>query len=144
VSATAFHWVDPDVGFARAAQLLRPAGWLALLTTGERYPEPLRSALRELWMRYSRQTLEWTDRPAWAVALRETTLFGEVVETSHETGVRRQAKTVAGVEYTRATFLSFGETDKAGFARDLRRLLEPSPEVDLVQETFLAMAPVRS
>ena len=95
-------------------------------------------------MRYSRQALDWTDQPSWAAALRETTLFGEVVEASHETGVRRPAGTVVGVECTRATFLSFGETDKAGFARELRRLLEPSPEVDLVQETFLAMAPVRS
>jgi SAM-dependent methyltransferase len=30
-SATAFHWVDPDVSWARAAQSLRPGGTLALL-----------------------------------------------------------------------------------------------------------------
>jgi trans-aconitate methyltransferase len=43
VSATAFHWVDPSVGPARAARLLRPGGWLALLITGERYLEPLQT-----------------------------------------------------------------------------------------------------
>ena len=43
VSATAFHWVDPDIGLAKAAWLLRPGGWLALLTSEERYPEPLRT-----------------------------------------------------------------------------------------------------
>ena len=32
VSATAFHWIDPGVGFPRAARLLRPGGVLALLT----------------------------------------------------------------------------------------------------------------
>jgi ubiquinone/menaquinone biosynthesis C-methylase UbiE len=31
-SATAFHWVDPRVGWAKAARLLRPEGTLALLT----------------------------------------------------------------------------------------------------------------
>lgn len=31
-SATAFHWVDPRVGWAKAARLLRPGGVLALLT----------------------------------------------------------------------------------------------------------------
>jgi SAM-dependent methyltransferase len=36
VSATAFHWVDSGVGLAKAARLLRPGGWLALLTTEER------------------------------------------------------------------------------------------------------------
>ena len=30
-SATAFHWVDPDVGWAKAARALRPGGMLALL-----------------------------------------------------------------------------------------------------------------
>ncbi len=50
VSGTAFHWVDPSIGLAKAARLLRPGGWLALLTTGERYPEPLRTRLRGLWI----------------------------------------------------------------------------------------------
>jgi ubiquinone/menaquinone biosynthesis C-methylase UbiE len=31
-SATAFHWVDPTVGWSKAARLLRPRGVLALLT----------------------------------------------------------------------------------------------------------------
>jgi ubiquinone/menaquinone biosynthesis C-methylase UbiE len=30
-SATAFHWIEPDVGWARAAELLAPGGMLALL-----------------------------------------------------------------------------------------------------------------
>ena len=30
-SATAFHWVDPSVGWAKAARLLRPGGMLALI-----------------------------------------------------------------------------------------------------------------
>jgi SAM-dependent methyltransferase len=32
MSATAFHWIDPSVGFTKAASLLRPHGTLALLT----------------------------------------------------------------------------------------------------------------
>ncbi len=31
-SATAFHWVDPSVGFERAASILKPSGTLALAT----------------------------------------------------------------------------------------------------------------
>jgi trans-aconitate methyltransferase len=72
VSATAFHWIDPGVGLAKAARLLRPRGWLALLTTGERYPEPLQSRLRELWVRHSRQSGEWADQPARLEALRQS------------------------------------------------------------------------
>jgi SAM-dependent methyltransferase len=31
VSASAWHWVDPSIGWRRAHDLLRPGGWLALL-----------------------------------------------------------------------------------------------------------------
>ncbi len=125
MSATAFHWIDPEVGWAQAARLLRPGGWLALLTTGERYPEPFR-----------------TDQPAWLAALRGTTLFGEVTETRHEKALRLSAQTIIGVECARATFLSYGAEDQAAFTAKLRRLLQSEQYLDLVQETYLAMAPV--
>ena len=141
VSATAFHWIDPGIGLAKAARLLRPGGWLALLTTGERYPEPLRTRLRELWMKYSRQAGTWADQPAWLTALQHTALFGGIVEARHTRALRLAAQTVLGVEQTRATFLSYAEQDQASFAAELRALLEPSSDIDLVQETFLAMAP---
>ena len=31
-SATAFHWVDPEIGYAKAARVLEPGGHLALVT----------------------------------------------------------------------------------------------------------------
>jgi ubiquinone/menaquinone biosynthesis C-methylase UbiE len=141
VSATAFHWVDPSVGLAKAARLLRSGGWLALLTTGERYPEPLQGRLRDLWISYSRQSGEWPGQPAWLTALRETGLFGATVEASHTRALRLPAQTVIGVERTRATFLNYTEQDQADFTADLQALLVPSSHIDLVQETFLAMAP---
>ncbi|MBO0789006.1 MAG: class I SAM-dependent methyltransferase, partial [Actinobacteria bacterium] len=141
VSATAFHWVDPGVGLPKAARLLRPGGWLALLTTGERYPEPLQAKLRELWIRYSRQGGRWDGQPRWLTALRQSRLFGQTLEAGHTRALRLPAETVIGLERTRATFLSFTEQDQAGFSADLTALLQPGTHIDLVQETFLAMAP---
>ena len=57
VSATAFHWVDPEVSYAKAAMLLDERGRLALLTnahsrggthTDERIAEPIRHLHRRL------------------------------------------------------------------------------------------------
>lgn len=57
VSATAFHWVDPEVSYAKAATLLDENGWLALLTnahsrggnhTDGRIAEPIRHLHRRL------------------------------------------------------------------------------------------------
>ncbi|MBO0807671.1 MAG: class I SAM-dependent methyltransferase [Actinobacteria bacterium] len=143
VSGTAFHWVDPGVGLAKAARLLRPGGWLALLTTGERYPEPLQAMLRELWIRYSRQRGKWDGQPRWLTALRQTRLFGQTIEANpnHSRALRLPVETVIGVERTRATFLSYAEQDQADFTADLAALLAPGTQIDLIQETFLAMAP---
>jgi hypothetical protein len=55
--------------------------------------------------------------------------------------LRLPAETVIGVERTRATFLSYTEQDQADFTADLNALLVPGSHIDLVQETFLAMAP---
>jgi SAM-dependent methyltransferase len=141
VSATALHWVDPSVGLAKAARLLRPGGWLALLTTGERYPEPLGSRLRDLWVRCSRQGGTWPGQPAWLTPLRETRLFGPAVEASHTRALRLPAETVIGVERTLATFLSYTEQDQAGFTADFQVLVVSGSHIDLLRETFLAMAP---
>jgi ubiquinone/menaquinone biosynthesis C-methylase UbiE len=141
VSATAFHWVDPGVGLAKAARLLRPGGWLALLTTGERYPEPLRGRLRDLWVRYSRQAGTWSDGPSWLPALRANGRFGDTVEMTHAAALSLPVEAVIGVERTRATFLSYAEQDQVDFTADLTALLEPGSYLDLVQESFLAMAP---
>jgi ubiquinone/menaquinone biosynthesis C-methylase UbiE len=140
VSATAFHWIDPDVGLAKAAQLLRPGGWLALLSTGERYPEPLQDELRKLWVRHSHRDGDWADQPAWLQALRQSPLFGATVEMSHTAPLRLPAETVIGVERTRATFLSYPEQDQADFVTELTGLLEPRAHIDLLQDSFLAMA----
>lgn len=140
VSATAFHWVDPAIGLAKAARLLRPGGWLALLSTEERYPEPLATWLRELWVSCSRRTVRSAVRPAWVTTLQESTLFGETVEVLHARALRLPVQTVLGVERTRATFLSYSQQDQADFGAELSALLEPNSHVDIVQETILSMA----
>jgi len=95
-------------------------------------------------MRYGRRIVRSADQPAWAPALRETSLFGEAVEVLHTRALRLPVQAIVGVERTRATFLSYSEQDQAGFTADLNALVEPSSHVDLVQETLLAMAPTSS
>ena len=50
-SATAFHWVDPDVGYRKCASLLRVGGWLALwwnVYGDDDRPDPFEDALRPI------------------------------------------------------------------------------------------------
>lgn len=142
VSATAFHWIDPEVGWAKSARLLQPAGWLALLVTGETYAEPLSSAVRELWVKHNPGGTEWRPTPPWSQTMRDSGLFGTVVEASHSQPLSLPATTVLGVETTRATYLSYDPPTQRSFASDLQGLLQPTPTVELMQETSLVMAGV--
>jgi SAM-dependent methyltransferase len=54
-SATAFHWVDPDVGWSKAASLLRPDGVLALLT----HVADFEPALLAAWRQVSPEARSW-------------------------------------------------------------------------------------
>lgn len=49
-SATAFHWVDPAVGWAKVARLLRPGGTFALLTHLAGNTGQVDTELREAWL----------------------------------------------------------------------------------------------
>jgi SAM-dependent methyltransferase len=49
VSATAFHWVNPDVGYRKCASVLREGGWLALwwnVYGDDDRPDPFHDALQ--------------------------------------------------------------------------------------------------
>jgi ubiquinone/menaquinone biosynthesis C-methylase UbiE len=144
VSATAFHWLDPEVRFERSARLLRPGGWLALLYTGERYDDPLGAALRDMWIARSDDGGTWARRskPSDAEVIAATGLFGPPVERTHEERTTLAADVVVGVENTRATSLSWTPGDRARFTAELQDHLGGRPDVTLTHWTSLTMAPV--
>jgi ubiquinone/menaquinone biosynthesis C-methylase UbiE len=144
ISATAFHWVDPEVKFAKAARLLKPGGWLALLSTEERYDDPLGSDLRDMRAARSEPGDAWTApaTPSAADLTGSAGWFGPPVERSHGQRIVLPAATVIGVETTRAIFLSWPEHTQQDFADDLRRHLQHGADVHLTQQTWLAMAQV--
>jgi ubiquinone/menaquinone biosynthesis C-methylase UbiE len=58
-SATAFHWVDPDVSWSKAARLLRPGGVLALLTHVGGSLLELDAQLIAAWREVMPEAAEW-------------------------------------------------------------------------------------
>jgi ubiquinone/menaquinone biosynthesis C-methylase UbiE len=142
ISGTAFHWVDPDIKFSKPARLLRPGGWLALLSTGERYDDPFGAALRDMWIALGRQGDTWASAPQ----VSETRIAGDTgffEAPVHMTDAQRivlPVETVIGVENTRATSLSWSDEVRREFTHEMRRHLGSQTEVYLTQETSLTMA----
>jgi ubiquinone/menaquinone biosynthesis C-methylase UbiE len=61
-SATAFHWVDPAVGWPKAAQLLRPGGVLALLSHVGGSLLELQDAFLAAWREVLPEAATWVQR----------------------------------------------------------------------------------
>lgn len=144
VSATAFHWIDPEVRFSKSARLLRPGGWLALLAIGERYDDPLNAALQRMWTARS-EDKAWSARrpPSDAEAIAGSGLFGQPLQRTHRQRRTVPAEAVLGVENTRATTLSWPADARAAFTAELRGHLASHAEVTLTLDTTLTMASVR-
>ena len=146
VSATAFHWIDPDVAWTKSAALLQPGGWIAILATGERYDEPLGGAFHAQWIRYSDDGGAWATarRPTLAESIAATGLFNEAVTSEHRARRTMTADTMVRLEQTRATTLSYDPDTRDRFFAELRELLGGLEHVTLTQETTLTMAQVKS
>ena len=161
VSATAFHWVDPQIGWAKCARLLRSGGWLALLSTGEKYDDPVGSKLRDLYIRNTTGSAAWALKPSQEEMERQERskdicerwsgkpcpnqgLFGPAKSASHSARRTMAAESVVPLELTRATPLGYAQSKREAFTRELREILASRLEVNLTQESTLVMAEVVS
>jgi ubiquinone/menaquinone biosynthesis C-methylase UbiE len=145
ISATAYHWIDPDVRYRKPARLLRPGGWLALLSTGERYDDPFGAALHDMWIARSDQRKAWSQQPQLTETqiISDTGLFEPTVHMTDAQRLVLPVETVIGLENTRATSLSWPDEVRREFTEEMRRHLSSQAEVHLTQETSLTMARVR-
>ena len=143
ISGAAFHWVDPEVRFGKAARLLRPGGWLAVAGYDERYDEPLGSALGGMWLARSADDGAWVTRPADAGAIAGSGLFEAPVHRAFTERLTRTSEDVIGVENTRATSLSWPDEVRQRFNAELRQRLGSQSEVGLTLEAAVTMARVR-
>lgn len=142
ISSAAFHWIDPEVAFAKSARLLRAGGWLALLGTADRYDEPVGRALDQLWIMHGDSGGAWQRRQSDSDAMAGTGLFGRPECVTDTRRAVLSAAEVTGLESTRATFLGWPHGTQRRFMADLERLLERSPAVGVIRQTSVTMAPV--
>jgi hypothetical protein len=143
ISGGAFHWIDPEVRFQKAARLLRPGGWLAVLNHSERYDEPFRSALRGMWQaRGDGDVGAWVSGWVDADVIAATGLFEEAVRSTVTWRLVRSAGAIVGVESTRAISLSWPPDVRRGFAAEMRGHLAAGG-VGLTMESWVTMARVR-
>jgi ubiquinone/menaquinone biosynthesis C-methylase UbiE len=145
ISGGAFHWVDPEVRFRKAARLLRPGGWLAVLDHSERYDEPFGPALHAMWRaRGDADVGAWSDNRVDLEVIDGTGLFEKAVREAVTWRLARAADAIVGVESTRAISLSWPPDVRAGFAEEMRGRLGGQDAVGVTIESWVTMARVAS
>jgi SAM-dependent methyltransferase len=142
IAGAAFHWIDPEVRFRKAALLLRPGGWLAVAGYEERYDDPLDAALEDMWLARSADDGAWVTRHPDGETISGTGLFGPSVHRTFSRRIARSAEDMIGVENTRATSLSWPDEVRREFNEQLRGLLGPRAEVGVTVEASVTLAPV--
>jgi SAM-dependent methyltransferase len=140
ISGAAFHWIDPEIRFGKAALLLRPGGWLALVGSQDRYDDPVGAGLDALWAARDDSDGAWLNPVPERELIAATGLFAEATGWLETQRLTLPAGTVLDAERTRATYLSLPESTRREFTGDLARLLRPHPEVSLTRRTTVTMA----
>lgn len=83
-AASAWHWIDPDVGYRKAAELLKPGGSLAIIGGGHAFPADFDPFFREIQKAYEvidgDKVVHWPlpeEVPDLRQEIEETGLFGK-------------------------------------------------------------------
>ncbi len=146
ISATAAHWIDPEVLCSRSARLLRSGGWLVMMSVGEDYDEPVGSSLRSSWVRHSPDRRAWARKPppSGAERIAASGLFEPALEKSHTRRAELSPERVMNLERTRATYLDFDPETRASFDAALGTVLSGLGAVPATIHTQVTMAKVRA
>ena len=144
ISANAFHWIDPEIRFSKSARLLRPGGWLAVLSLEQIYDEPLGGLLQQMWVARSEDGAAWLNGHGRTVAaaISVAGIFDAPVETSHSARVTLPGASMVALENTRATVLSWDDGARDAFAEELWSHVGTASEISLSQVVRLTMAQV--
>jgi len=150
-SAQAWHWVDPSVGFPKAAAALQPGGWLAVFGHVPMPPPP--EVLARLEPIYARIAPElWRPPPqAWYLpqgpvrALFDASrLFGPVRHHDYAWCERTDADSFVRQLRTRSDYNVIPEDRRNHLLGEIAAALQPLGELSLRNETHLYLAQVRT
>lgn len=135
-AASSWHWLDPQMRYAKAARVLKPAGILAIVDNGHAFPDgfdPFFTEIQKCYEAIGEPHLEWpppppADEPDRREEIEGTGLF-EVV------GVKRcvwpvdySADTYIDVLNTYSNHIAWEQSKRDQLHAEVRRLIAQRPE----------------
>lgn len=151
-SAQAWHWIDPAIGFAKAAAALQPGGWLAVFGHVPMPPPPeVVARLEPIYAELAPQLWGGAPPEAWYLpqgpvpALFDASgLFGPVVHRAYPWSERSSGDALVRQLRTRSYYNALDEDLRDRLLARVKAALAPLGEFLLSHETHLYRAALTS
>jgi SAM-dependent methyltransferase len=138
-AAQSWHWVDPERGFARAHELLRPGGWLALFwNRGNDGSPEQRRALDAVYARLAPDLTDSGHRRDHAAAIRASGRFVEVEERAYPWSRELSADAYVRLLGTHSNHRLLPDDRRAALQAAVREAIGDSIRIDYVTRLYLA------
>jgi SAM-dependent methyltransferase len=136
-AATAWHWIDPGVGFQKSHRLLRPDGHIALWGASHAFPAGFDSFFTEIQTVYDElgesHPGEWPppapeETPDDSAAIEASGLFGDVQVRRYVWELSYTADEYIALLDTFSGHIAMGSEKRARLDAEIRRRLEDRPD----------------
>jgi SAM-dependent methyltransferase len=135
-AASSWHWLDPDLRYAKAARVLKPGGVLAIVDNGHAFPDgfdPFFTEIQKSYEELGEPHLEWPpprpeDEPDRREEIESSSLFEVVGVKRHVWPVEYSAETYIDVLNTYSGHIAWEQSKRDKLYAVLRRLIAQRPD----------------
>jgi SAM-dependent methyltransferase len=135
-AASSWHWLDPEVRYAKAARVLKPGGVLAIVDNGHAFPDgfdPFFTEIQKSYEELGEPHLEWPPpgperEPERREEIERSNLFEVVGVKRHVWPVEYSAETYIDVLNTYSGHIAWEQWKRDKLYADVRRLIAQRPE----------------
>jgi len=135
-AASSWHWIDPDVRYAKAAHVLKPDGILAIVDNGHAFPEGFDPSFKEIQRCYEaigEPHLEWPpprpeDEPDRCAEIERSGLFEIVGVKRHVWAIYYTADAYIDVLNTYSNHIAWGQPKRDTLFAEVRKVIGRRPD----------------
>ena len=127
ISATAFHWIPPELGYPKAAKILNNNGSIAIFRNN--HPKPYTDFFEEVQTIYNEVVPEWNvakkiaKKKSIPELIKETNLFQEVVKKEYRWEKRYRAEEYIKLLNTYSDHIDLEDSKKKKLYKDIYNLI---------------------
>lgn len=142
-AAQAFHWVDPEIGYKKASEVLKENGYLAFFSNFQARNAELEQQIRKL---YTKHCLDYPGKVEFGTLrtlqkqFKGSGLFGNVKRITYMRDIKYTKEKYLGLLGSFSFISTLPQDKKIQFFRELRKILGDKKTIFVPTESILLIA----